>query len=110
MPRAKPRRKREPSAPRYQGHHARGPRDGRGPLGEPGGQARDVQPRSREQVLQPGRTQAALAGVAQTAGGDRLRDDALDPGPRGVAGGARGRRLARPRRPQCLSWPITTSG
>ena len=61
---AKSRRKREPSASRHQGGHARGPRDGTGPLSEPGGQARDVEGGAGQQMLQAGLRQAAIAGMA----------------------------------------------
>ena len=48
-----------------------------GPLGEPGGQAGDVQPRRHEQVLEAGLGQAAVAGVPQVAAADPLRDGVL---------------------------------
>jgi hypothetical protein len=66
---AKSRRRREPRASRHQGGHARGSRGGPGPLGEPGGQAGDIEGGASQQMLQPGLRQATIAGVAQAAAG-----------------------------------------
>src|SRR5438552_3078967 len=53
-----------------EGDQPRGACGGPGPLGEPGAEPGDVHGGARQQVLQPGAGQAAVAGMAQVAAGD----------------------------------------